>query len=70
MKYKYKIGDKVKIISPSQFQSAGLIKEFIGKTMIVTERDKSEIVGNQYALSNQKGEGVAWIEESQLIKVK
>lgn len=76
MKYKFKIGDKVKIVvsevllNGRSVTPAELIEPYMHKAMIVTDRTRGAL-GNEYSLTSPDGEnGIAWLFEEQLKKVK
>ena len=66
MKYKFKIGDKVKIIAYTQFMQEHICKPFFNKKLIITERTKTAL-GNGYEVTNPiTDESIAWVNEVQL----
>ncbi len=67
MKYKYKIGDKVRMIAYTQFMPKHFCEPYFNKTLIVTARTKSSVLGNEYEVTNPKNDdSIAWVNEVQL----
>ena len=67
-KYKYKIGDKVKLVFCTQNIPMPICRYFLDKQSIITNRSKSRL-GNEYEIYNPKNNKfLAWVYEIQLKK--